>query len=481
MASYEQNNSYSLKTLNLVKNIGKGTSTGVSASNVPNVLSLIGAFEDLVIYHDINEIATSGYITIKEQGNLIKTFPIVGWERLDVEFSLKAKSSDGNVSDISTPYKRSFFVYAVDEMAETSDTKKYALHFADLSALINVSSRLEHRYKGKAEDIIKEICGTDMFTSHGIKNSPNGTSTAMPLIVNTSTKFQMDYISPCWKPFDFINRIASLAVSSNGTFNDCLFFQQTDGNFYFTDYLTLFSGQPVEFKKHPTVDTQVTDKYVINDYVLNKLFNTQEQAMSGMFGIVAKIVDFSNLSINSFVNYYYSGDVNATNTKYSLIPVTELNEVESEKAYIDTMISGYVKNNNGDPRFSAIKQSPSACIATFSTGFDQSSIERCSTGTTQGVAYETARHAYANGLPCHLNMRTKSAIFTLNPCTDLKLGQLVKINMGGTPSEKEEISMIDEFLNGTWYIGKIKYHLTLTEIEVDTECYSTSLNLQAKR
>ena len=53
--------------------------------------------------------------------------------------------------------------------------------------------------------------------------------------------------------------------------------------------------------------------------------------------------------------------------------------------------------------------------------------------------------------------------------------------MGGTPSEKKEISMIDEFLNGTWYIGKIKYHLTLTEIEVDTECYSTSLNLQAKR
>ena len=480
-SSYESSISYKLKTLNIVKNVGPGSATGTNVSGVPDTVSLIGAFQDLVIFHDIDETVTSGYIVIREQGNLIKAFPIIGWERLDIEFNIIAATSGGNATDVSTPYKRSFFIYAVDEMAETADTKMYTLRFADLSALINVSSRLEHRYKGKAEDIIQEICNTDMFTKHGLKNSPNGSSTAIPLTVNTSTKFQMDYVSPCWKPFDFIHRIASLAVSSEGNFNDCIFFQQTDGTFYFTDYLTLFKGTPVEFKKRPTVTTKITDKYVINDYVLNKLFNTQSQAISGMFGVVAKVFDFSNMTYKTFVNYYYSGDVEASTPKYSAIPVDELKEVQAEKAYIDTMMTPYIKNSTGDPRFSSVKQSPAACIAVFGTGFDQTSVEKGASSLSQGVSFETARYAYANGLPCHLNMRTKSAIFTLNPCTDLKLGQLVTINMGGNTSEKNDIPSIEEFLNGTWYIGKIKYHLTLAEISVDVECHSTSLNLQRNK
>lgn len=487
MAGYELNSSYSLKTLNLSKNTGPGAAVGVESVSTPSTVSLIGAFQDLVIYHNIDETVTSGFVTIKEQGNLIKQFPIIGWERIDIEFSVMGTSSGGNTSNVSTPYKRSFFVYAIDDMGETGDTKIYSLRFADLSALINVGSRLEHRYTGKAETIIQEICSSEIFTNHGVKNTTSGSAPAINLTVGTSTKFQMDYVSPCWKPFDFITRIAGLAVSTNGTFNDCVFFQQTDGTFQFTDWLTLFNGTPVEFKKKPITTTEIKDKYVINDYVMNNLFNTQSQTMSGMFGDITKIFDFSNMSIHSFVNYYYMADVESDKSKYSAIKVDKINQTSqpgyqvSNPGYIDTMMMPYVKNQKGDPRFSAIKQNPAACINVFATGFDQTSVQRATGGGSVGqpVAYETAKHAYANGIPCNLNMRTKSAIFTLNPCTDLKLGQLVTINMAGNYSEKTDKPTIEEFLNGTWYIGKIKYHLTLSEIEVDVECYSTSLNLRS--
>ena len=485
--AFELNNSYSLKTLNISKNTGPGSVSGVESVNAPTTVSLIGAFEDLVIYHNIDETVTSGFLTLKDQGNLIKQFPIIGWERIDIEFNVKGYSSGGNTSEVYTPYKRSFFVYAIDDLAEQGDTKLYTLRFADLSALINVSSRLEHRYTGKAEEIIKEICSCEFFSSHGIKNTPTGSTAAINLASATSTKFNMDYVSPCWKPFDFINRIASLAVSSNGNFNDCIFFQQTDGTFQFSDWLTLFNQTPVEFKKKPMLKQQITDKYVINDYVLNKLFNTQQQAMAGMFGDVTKIFDFSNMSIHSFVNYYYSADVESDSPKYSAIKVDRINQSSqqgyqvSNPSYIDSLMTPYVKNNKGDPRFSAIKQNPAACINVFATGFDQTSVQKAFGGgiTGQPVAYETAKYAYANGIPCNLNMRTKSVIFTLNPCTDLKLGQLVNINMSGTYSEKTDKQTIEEFLNGVWYIGKIKYHLTLSEITVDVECYSTSLNLRS--
>ena len=59
----------------------------------------------------------------------------------------------------------------------------------------------------------------------------------------------------------------------------------------------------------------------------------------------------------------------------------------------------------------------------------------------------------------------------------MKLGQPVTINMTGNRSEKSDISTIEEFLNGQWYIGKIKYTLTLANIDVSVECYSTSLSL----
>lgn len=482
------NHSYTLKTLNLVKN------TATKATNVDGIISrtssmsdkisLIGAFKDLVIYHSIDEFSTSGYITIKEQGNLIKLFPIIGWERLDIEFYIESTSHSYD------HYKRSFFVYSVDSMAESSDTKIYTLRFADLAALINVSSRLEQRYTGKAEDIITKISETDMFTNHSIKNvnnsksentSEDGEVPALNVAIDTSTRFELDLISPCWKPFDFIRRIVSSAVSSQGTFNDCLFFQQTDGSYVFTDYLTLFNKNAIEFKKYPQVKPEITDKYTINEYVLNNLFNTQAQSMVGMFGIISKIFDFSNMSIQNFVNYYYESDSNSSETRYSAIPVDEITETDNTPGYIDKLMQPYTKGAIGDPRFSSIKQSPVGCINVSACGFDQTSVLKASSNSSSSqeetTVFQTPRYSIANGIPCKLNMRAKSAIFTMNPCTDLKLGQIVNIKMDGTESGKTDFTKIDEFLNGTWYIGNIKYSLTISNINVDVECFSSSLGL----
>lgn len=481
--AYQITNSYTLSKLDLVK-----TFAGYSKkkSSVPgNQISLIGAFETLCIYHDIDEIATSGYVTVKEQGNLIKFFPIIGWERIDIEFSISLSSESGNTgTHLYEPYKRSFFVYAVDQMADQGDTKMYTLRFADISALINVASRLETRYTGKAEDIISKVCSTDMFMNHGINT---GTSTAaMPLQIATSTQFELDVISPCWKPFDFIKRIASLAVSSGGTFNDCLFFQQTNGIFTFTDYKTIMNSVPLEFIKRPSVKPEVEPgaKYTIKNFILNKLYNTQSQSAIGMFGIMSKIFDFSNMSLHSFANYYYQGDTTTSTPEYSAIKVDEITTTENTPGYIDSMMSPYYPKNaaiTGNPRFNSIKQSPVSCINISGCGFDQSSVLKMS-GTTNVVsgetaAFQTPRFSVANGIPCNLNMRAKRVIFEMNPCTDLKLGQTVVLNMDTVSSEKSDVRGIEEFLNGVWYIGKLQYQLTSSEITVNAECFTNSLGI----
>jgi hypothetical protein len=499
--------SYTLKKLDITKNIGAST-MAKGQLNV-DAISLINSFRDLYIYHDIDQTVTSGEIIIQEQGNLPKTFPIMGWERIDIEF--QALGSSGITYD---SYKRSFFVYAIDEMIDSGDVKFYTIHFADLSALINVSSRLEHRYVGKAEDIISEICNSDIFAKHGLKNTADGTSTnAINLSCKTQTQFDMDFVAPSWKPFDFINKIASLAVGGvsgpaggalkgaeigglssgdkplteySSTFSDCIFFQQTDGKFYFTSWLNLFQNiVSTTFKKYPRNDNTIKDKYVITNYNLSRLYNTQTQAMTGMFGLVSKVIDVSNMSINTFHTYYYKSDVGKDKGTYSAIGVEELPTGEAIQAgYIDSLISPYYWQQKNakityDPRFSAIKMSPAACITVNACGFSESEMARGGrTSNLQGVSKETAMYAYARGHACNLNLRAKSVTLTLNPCSDLKLGQLVTIQAGSTESQKTDITSIEEFLNGIWYIGKIKYHLTFSEIEVNVECYSSYLGLR---
>lgn len=484
--------SYSLKRLNLVKN------TTHNYSSNEDKISLIASFEELVIYHSIDDISTSGYITLREQGNLIKLFPIEGLERLDVEFVI----DDSNHK--YEPYKRSFYVYGVDSMNESGDTKMYTLRFADLAALINVSSRLEQRYTGKAEEIITSIANSDIFTKHNIKNINKGDDTsssvnndeskpAIDLQIDTSTQFQIDLISPAWKPFDFIKRISSSAVSANGKFNDCLFFQQTDGKYVFTDYLTLFKNTPFKFRKYPQIKPEIIDKYTIVDYSLNTLYNTQAQAMSGMFGIVSKIFDVSTMTVQNFINYYFKEDIKSSSPKYSGITVDELPNIDQTPEYIDELMTPYTPQGPYDPRFKAIKQSPVGCINVSACGFDQTSMLKAA-GTSANVGvqdplggntgltvFQTPRYTIANGIPCKLNMRTKSAVFFLNKCTDLKLGYPVEINMKDLYSEKADKPTFSEFLNGKWYIGKIKYALTLTDINVEVECYSTSVGISVNK
>lgn len=491
--TYEIKNSYSITKLDLVREISSSASLGLTDTpllkTTNNKISLLASFDEISIFHDIDQIAASGYIVITEQGNLIKTFPIIGWERLDIEFSIKDSSGKEN---IYIPYKHSYFIYAIDTLSEVRDSKRYILRFADLAALINVSSRLEKRYTGKAEDIIKEICSTDMFTKHGISNNPDDSITeAMPLNINMSTQFDLDMISPNWKPFEFLNRVASSCVSENGKFNDCLFFQQVDGKFTLTNYLNMISSAPIELVKTPWANNSFGEspktvaKYTIKDYHFDQLFNTQDMAKSGMFGIVSKIIDVSTMKEESFTNYYYINDnKTASNNIYSAIheDILPSNNIDGN---ITELLNPYKLANSNkinssyyklfDHWFRAMKQSPVGCISVSAQGFDQTSILKGLSG--ESPVLQTPKFTIANGIPCNINMRALSVIMELNPCTDLKLGQRISVNMQSVDSEKEDIKSIDEFINGDWYIGKIKYTLSLGELNCTIQCYKNLLDL----
>ena len=464
-------NTYELTKLDIVKNslkliLGKGEIAKV------NKLSLRNVFEELVIFHDIDEMASSGYIVIKEQSNLIKNFPVVGWERIDIEFTVTGE--DGSPYQ---PYSNSFYVYAVDNMNEQKDIKQYVIRFASAAAMLNVSSRLEQRYQGKAETILYQIAGSQVFA--GIPN-------AFILNASIGTKFDLDIIAPSWKPFQFMQRVASLAVSSDGEFSDCLLFPQVNGMYEFTSYRTIKARQAVNIVKKPQQVNNgnnnqsapvIKDPYTIKEYAIGTLFDNQSFAAGGIYGNIAKMFDFSTMTYETFINYYDKSG------KYSAIPGSQLQNLGKSDGYNTTEydLSEIFGNNakymfpseyGSQRRYYGIRQSPEANISFTLCGLDQTSVSNANS-SVNGSAHDTPMYAVSRGIPGRRTMKTQSAVLNLNPCSDLRIGQLVNINMQSGDGDPDNTL----YINGQWFIGKIKYTLTDTNMNVDIECFKNTLNV----
>lgn len=515
--NYEITKSYKLEKLDIIpcRNIptdliGEGKmSNGETKIKFGTPISLVGIFDELTLFHDIDSMVNSGYITITEQGNAILDLPIMGWERIDIKFSIETENN------IYKPYERKFFVYGVDNVSETGDTRKYTIRFASMSALINVATKIEKRYIGTPDEIIKEICDINAFkVSEGVlgdgqwKEYPGYFPVEKSCIdldlsefvTTPKTKPNLDIIASCKTPFSFMKYIADIAQDNQlGAFSDCLLFQQTNGKLVFTSYANISIKNSVfDFYKTPWVNDSSKNipvsnyKYSIVDYSFNKLFNSQDSCSSGMMGNVTKILDFSTMTVKTFENFYSLDTSNANNKKHTFLTgtglptalVTEIPSLNGVNPNTKSTILGPEMNayrmtssSSEDGReYRAFKQSPVANISVYGAGINQANANpltqaQASSGLAPNtIKIETAKSSLAMGKPYNINMRTASILFELNPCTDLELGKCVNIKMN-TPNNSKAVS---EFINGIWYIGKIKYTLTLSDIKVFVTCYTNT-------
>lgn len=399
-------------------------------------------FKDISLYHSIDDVVTSGNITIQEQGNLVDILPIVGRERIDIEFTMM----DGQ-KEIYTPYKRSFWVYAVDSIKESSSTKTYKIHFTDICGIINNNNRLSIKYEGKVEDIFDSISKTKMFTNLDYLSSFADRNPAMEFGYKTKTAFEMIYVSPNWKPLRFMKRIASEAVSTEGDslFNDCLFFQQIDGKYEFNNYHNLFSKEK-EKKEFKYTPNQIRDKnpvpvstgkYNIESYDFSTMFNTQASKISGMMGTTIEVLDFKK-------NKHQTIEQTYDQTFNSL----------SNNGYFDA----FSKNNN-DKKFKDLETSTKSAIFYSLMGFN----------TKENIDLETTylMPIYVTGIPANLNQNVVNITFELSCAADIRLGDLIEIT---------GITTGREWITGVWCISKIRHYLTQEKATTYVECFKNIQN-----
>ena len=435
--------------------------------NLNESYDLSAVFTQLNIYSSIDGIIASGDITISEQGNLISVCPLEGREFIEIEFCSTDK-------DDYESYHRLFFVYAVDDISESKDTRSYIIRFTDVLGVINPDIRLSIKYEDKLENIIKKIeemienpeMGFEEYKQ--ILNVNNKTPTGNLLFPFTTkddlsieTEYPMKFVVPQWHPIKFITYLTDRALSKDSVslqedkFTDCVFFQNRKGEFVLTNYKKMFTTplstqktKNIVFKREiANTDAQSTPieattgametKYAVQKFDLLKIFNTQIQKQVGMYGFTDYITDFVNAKC-------------------------EPKDVKAEE--ITSCLIRYGLSLGEPYPYETIKKTENGVFYYDTCGINMS---------VKDMEYERFTLPYLKGKVLRVYMEYAKIVIEMNGVSDIDIGKYVYIDLG-----RADDNSVTQFVNGTkWVVSKYAHRFladgTFTTV---VECFTPYIN-----
>lgn len=448
-------------SVNVIRNTSpKLTKLSITNWNLNETYDLRFIFTELNIYSSIDGVFASGDVTINEQGNLISSCPIDGREFIEVEFC----SLEGQYE----PYHRIFFVYAVDKLFESRDSRSYTIRFTDVLGKINLDMRLSIKYEDKIENILKqieEIIENPEMGFEDYKQILNNHDTIptknrmFPLNdkddLYIETEYEMKCVVPSWHPVKFINYMVDRALSKDSTsiqeekFTDCLFFQNRKGEYILTNYKKMFNTQlETEFTKNIEFKKEIANlkvekggfsevKYAVQRYDLSKIFNDQIQKQIGFFGFT----DF----ITNFVE-------------------AKCEPVKVNKDEIQSCIYNYGLSLKEQYPYETIKKTEESVYYYDTCGMNTEIYDR---------EYDRFTLPHLKGQVIRSYLENAKITIEMNGVSDIDIGKFVYIDLG-----KADDNSVTQYVNGTkWVISKYA-HRFLSDGTYNTmvECFTPYIN-----
>ena len=451
----------------LVLKIGK-----VFEDNDNNSYDLRSTFSQLNIYSSINDIITTGDVTITESGNLISTMPIVGQEYIEVKFCSLDKEYE--------EYHRIFFVYAVDTIVESRDVRTYCIRFTDAIGLINNDTRIGIKYTNKFEDIVDKV-------AHVINNNADNIvytnilnkyiSQNAPFVfeknndVSVQTGYEMKFVVPLWKPLRLLSYLARRAVSkdsvniSNLRFCDCVFYQNRKGKFIFSNYKKMFLiqqkdkfGENIVLEKMigntvPDSSSITCQKYAVLNYSLPKIFNIQSQKISGMLGFTDNVTDFLNVLAEPMEIQKSSED--------------------SEAVSIDNIIEKYdLKLDTEFIPYEAIYFSANSVYFYNECGINTSISDE---------EYKKFTLPYEKSIAVRQYIEYAKISLEITGSSDIDIGKFVKINLGVDNPKSLDKSVVYYINDMKWVVSSVTHSFSNTgEYKTYITCFAPYLSKPKK-
>lgn len=185
-------------------------------------------FLELNIFEDIFSPVMTGSIIINDANNLINTIPLVGAERLYLQF---------NKPEQNESFSKTFRIHRLsNRYAKNTQSENYTLHFCSEELILSESIKISKIYKGQLVDSIVRDIATN-YLNIDIKN--------FPLKESFPTSGNRDIVIPNWYPFEAIRWLSRTAVSLKYPSSSYVFYEDR-GGFHFMPIEFLSSETPIQ-------------------------------------------------------------------------------------------------------------------------------------------------------------------------------------------------------------------------------------------
>ena len=206
-----------------------------SPYNAP--LSLVNTLVSLQLFEGILQHSVSGNLILLDTENLIASYPIVGYEKVN----LVLKSG-------SEWFEESYPIYSITDLTEQRGIGKgYTIQFISDEYLKNKQTTISRAFTGMSgSSIIKTIFDDSIESDRQLTIE--------------ETSGILDFVSPFWEPFKVIDWICGRSSAKDSSSYDYLFFQTLEG------YNFVSMGSLKEFDSKIRVEGKAVKKNVVRQF-----------------------------------------------------------------------------------------------------------------------------------------------------------------------------------------------------------------------
>jgi hypothetical protein len=388
----------------------------INGANVS--VDLKSVFTEIELYEDIMSHSLSGSIVIVDVHDLMNKFPIVGEETLKLEYKTSGFKDEYKVSLIFKVYKLSNFEI------QNPHKQSYTLHFTTLETMVDLNKRLSKAYKGTADQIIKKILA-------GI----DGLGTAKPVELDTSSNI-IKFVSPFWTPFKCINYATSRAQSVDSFKASNFTFFETNKKYKFKSINNIFDKNNTpkivynynnDMGRDSTADTSVRDVAAEMSKIYKMNIDTRFDMIARLEqGMYSHFVWDHNLLLKTLNKRYYSYATDFTSTNHLA------------EHPVNSGAFGFSKNT----LMSSISTYPQVHT---------------------GVKEDNYGKIITNKMPLMAQLESYKLDLTVHGRTDLEVGDLVWLNIGGMEvlDQEDRKKPLDNTYNGRYIVLSILHRITI--------------------
>ena len=284
-----------------IKNPGQYEISDVYLTSPLNLeLSIFNLITHINIHESVFQNTMSGNVMVRDTANLISTYPICGYETLNVIFNC----SDSRETD---SFSLSFRVYSISNILELSGSgKTYTLELISGEFLTDIETSISRAFNSKsASEIVDKVWVDSLLSEKSLRVE--------------ETRGLLDVISPYWSPFKLIKWLCSRSVSKDREGANYLFFETLDG-FSFVSLETLVAEATGDMETYyygaMGIGGNVNAAYTTEDVQVDSSFNLIENLSLGMYSntmiehdIVKKTIKTHNFDYEkSFDSYEHLDD-----------------------------------------------------------------------------------------------------------------------------------------------------------------------------